>query len=98
MDCCIWLNDTTDIKGKPIDSLILWETKYLNTLSVTTKDSINIAKARGIKVTVCDAKNKTRILKQMVYFIKFGTFIEIINSRLSKNEFSWFINSMEIEK
>lgn len=93
-DCSIWMDDTTE--ARKIDTFVQFEVNKLKTIVLQTKDTISIADVKGQRFILRDKNDKSKILKEIVYFTKYSTFFELYNERLSEKNFIIFINSLKI--
>jgi hypothetical protein len=98
MDCCMWMDDITEGNIKPIDTLIQYDLQKLKTNPEVSKDTIDVANTKAIRVRYFDKKDKIKILRQSIYLTKYDTFFEINNDRLPTSEFETFIQSLKIDK
>jgi hypothetical protein len=98
MDCSLWMGDIADGNVRPIDTLIQYEIDKLKESVQQSRDSITIANVKGLSVSLTDKTDKRKILKQMIYFTKYGAFFELQNDSLSEKTFQQFVSSLQIEK
>jgi hypothetical protein len=94
MDCSIWMEE----QMYPIDTLVAYEIKASKLKIDQKRENISIANSKALKVTLFNKGDTSQILKQIIYLTKYGTFFEIINDRLSAQNFSLLANSIKIEK
>jgi hypothetical protein len=98
MDCCVWMDDISEGNIKAIDTLIQYDLQKLKTNAEVLKDTTSIANVKGIRVRFFDKKDKTKLLRQSVYFTKYDTFFEVNNNSLATNDFETFLQSLRIDK
>jgi hypothetical protein len=98
LDCCMWMDDISEGNIKPIDTLVQYDIHKLKADVTILKDTVDIANVKGTRVRLFDKKDKTKLLRQFVYFTKYDTFFEVNNDRLTTNDFDVFIQSLELDK
>jgi hypothetical protein len=94
MDFSMWMDDISGVR--PIDTLIQYNLQTLN--AEILKDTIVIANVKGTRVRFFARENKTKILRQSIYFSKYDIFFELDNDSLSANDFETFMKSLKIYK
>lgn len=98
MDCSMWMDDISEGNVKPIDTLIEYDLQILKVPVDVLKDTVDIANVKGTRARFFDKKDKSKILRQSVYFIKYDAFFEVDNAHLSTSNFDVFLQSLTIDK
>jgi len=83
---------------KPIDTLIQYDIQKFKANKVYLKDTIEVANVKATRVRLFDKNDRTRELRQSVYFTKYDTFFEVNNDRLTLKDFEVFLQSLKIDK
>ena len=94
MDCCIWMEEAAN---NSIEEDLDFTRKAISIPYIESADSVLVANNKALRIRFYDKSNR-KLLKDNLYFQKFGTLFSINNKRLSNNDFEYFLKSIEIER